>query len=323
MEEKRPYYDQDFANEVREGLTSDPKTLSSKYFYDEKGDALFQQIMALPEYYLTDCEYEILDTYKQQLGRIFAAPEGFDLLELGAGDGKKTKILLKAFLQDDFDFTYQPNDISGNALRGLTKALEKDLPELKVSPRQGTYQQVLEQLGDSGGRRKVFLFLGSNIGNFSPTSTTKFLQKISGSMGDEDLLLVGMDQQKDPDSILKAYNDSAGVTAAFNLNLLTRINRELGANFNLNFFSHWPLYDPTSGEVRSYLISTKAQEVEIKNLNLSVTFRQWEAIHTEVSRKFNDEAVRQLAAASGLEIKEIFSDEKKYFKNYLFKKIIA
>ena len=220
-----------FGEEVYAGLTAPQKHLSSAYFYDETGDILFQKIMELPEYYLTNCEFEILSTYKKEIAELFSAPNGFDLFELGAGDAKKTKILLRQFLDLELEFTYHPIDISGHALRELSEKLEEELPQLQISPLQGTYFGVLGQLGDYRKRKKVILFLGSNIGNLSPDTAISLLQRIRAGMEREDQLFIGFDQKKDPDIILNAYSDTQGVTAAFNLNIMERINRELGGEF--------------------------------------------------------------------------------------------
>lgn len=311
----------EFAENVYNGLTSSQKHLSSAFFYDKKGDRLFQQIMDLPEYYLTRSEYEVLETHAGDFVRLFDSPQGFDLFELGAGDGKKTKILLRAFLEAGLDLTFLPIDISENALQGLASSLSKEFPGLEVLPMKGTYFGVLKEMASFTSRKKVILFLGSNIGNLPPATAVSFLQKIRAAMGKEDLLFIGFDLTKDPAIILQAYNDSKGVTAAFNKNILTRINRELHGNLDLDTFEHWPVYDPQVGEARSYLISQKEQEVLIKDLNLKVRFRKWESIHTEISRKFDEAGIQDLAEDSGLKVAGYFSDKKEYFRNYIFKKI--
>ena len=230
----------EFAKEVKEGLTSFPKQLSSKYFYDEIGDALFQGIMAMPEYYLTDAEFEILETHKKTISKYFSqSGDAFDLFELGAGDGKKTKILLKHLLNNGFDFAYRPIDISQNALKQLETKLLEELPGLTVNSIQGTYFETLKDIGKEQERKKIILFLGSNIGNLLHPNAIDFLRKLKSVMGKEDILFMGMDQKKNPQTILNAYNDASGITEAFNKNILKRINRELSGNFNLDNFLHW------------------------------------------------------------------------------------
>ena len=316
-----PQFKTNFAADVFHGLTSYPKKLNSKYFYDEKGDELFQQIMQLPEYYLTGKEYDILEKYREQIADKFNSASGFDLIELGAGDGKKTKLLLKHFLEKELDFQYLPVDISQNVLTQLTSSLQEELPELSVQPQQGMYKDVLHRLIEYNSRKKVILCLGSNIGNLTQEEAVAFLKKISAAMNEEDLLFLGMDQKKDPQQILDAYNDSQGVTKAFNMNLLERINRELDANFDLDKFDHWPTYEPESGLVQSFLISKESHAVEINALDLQVTFQKWESIHTEISQKYDDTSVAWLAAEAGLEICGDFSDDDKSYKNYTLKKV--
>lgn len=311
----------EFAKEVREGLTSFPKHLSSKYFYDEKGDALFQKIMAMPEYYLTDAEFEILEQQKTEIATYFSNEEQpFDLFELGAGDGKKTKILLKHLLYNGHTFEYRPIDISQNALNQLEIKLLEELPGLIVNPLQGTYFETLKDIGNQTEKKKVILFLGSNIGNLLHPNAISFLRQLKDVMAPNDLLFMGMDQKKNPQTILDAYNDKTGITEAFNKNILKRINNELGGNFDLDKFLHWEVYDPESGTAKSYLVSKQRQEVHIEAIDLKVNFNPWETIHTEISQKYDDDTVNWLAKESGLEIIASFEDSEKRFKDYLLKK---
>lgn len=317
---KPPNFKSKFAADIYYGLTAHPKHMSSKYFYDQKGDELFQQIMDLPEYYLTKVEYSILEENKENIGNTFNSPAGFDLIELGAGDGKKTKILLRHFMQKGFSFNYLPVDISKNVLDQLSASLEKEIPGILVDPQQGMYSEVLEKLADFKERKKVILFLGSNIGNFTREEAVSFFKKLSEAMSRKDLLFLGADQKKHPQKILNAYNDTLGVTASFNKNLLTRINRELDGDFRPESFLHWPVYDPETGIAKSYLVSKKEQTVTIKSLHLEVRFKKWESIHTELSQKFDDAAIISLAEKAGLKITTDFSDSEKNFKNYIFQK---
>lgn len=310
-----------FQKEVHEGLTAFPKYLSSKYFYDKEGDKLFQKIMELPEYYLTKTEFKIFEQNKSEIAKSFDSDKsGFDLVELGAGDGKKTKILLRELLNQSYDFSYKPVDISQNAIDGLVSDLQKEFPEINVEGLRGEYFGVLEHLKTINYRKKVIMFLGSNIGNLLHPRAINFLKKLKDSMTQDDLLFMGFDQKKHPQKILDAYNDKTGVTAAFNKNVLTRINRELDANFDLDAFMHWETYDPESGTAKSYLVSQKKQTVIINELGLEVNFEPWESIHTEISQKYDDDIVDWLAKESGLEVKGFFTDSDRYYKNYLFKK---
>ena len=310
-----------FDKDVYKGLTDFPKHLSSKYFYDAKGDGLFQEIMAMPEYYLTNSEYKILDKFKDEICRaFFKDSKEFDLIELGAGDGKKTKILLRQLAAEGVPFQYVPIDISENALNQLEESISNELPSVNVMPLQGTYFETLEQLCTMQHRRKVIMFLGSNIGNLLHPQAVEFLMSIQELMNDDDLLFIGFDQKKDPQTILNAYNDSAGITERFNKNLLARINNELDANFDLDKFLHWEVYDPETGTAKSYLVSKQNQTIHINGLDLTVAFKAWETIHTEISQKYDDNVVSWLADKAGMRISRIFSDENKFYKNYILKK---
>lgn len=310
----------DFEKEVYEGLTSKPKFLSSKYFYDKKGDALFQKIMELPEYYLTGCEYEILSEHREEIVRLFSTKDGFDLIELGAGDGKKTKVILEELMRTKSDFIYKPIDISLNVLQELEASVKNTWPELAISIREGTYFRELERMSEYSSRKKVILVLGSNIGNLPHPKAIDFLRNIQNSMSGDDLLFMGLDQKKDPATILSAYNDRSGVTEAFNKNLLYRINGTLDADFDPDKFLHWPVYDPETGTTKSFLVSKIKQQVKIKALDLLVDFEEWESIHTEISQKYDDGIVNWLADQAGLQVIEQYSDEKRYFTDYVFQK---
>jgi L-histidine N-alpha-methyltransferase len=315
--------DTQFKQEVYQGLTSYPKLLSSKYIYDKAGDALFQDIMNMPEYYLTNTEFSILEAYKEQLAQHFSNDEKpFHLIEMGAGDGKKTKILLHHFTGKKLDFTFCPIDISQNALDSLQANLKNEIPELATEPMQGTYFETLKKLNFATDERKVILFLGSNIGNLLHDQAIEFLSQIQEHMQPNDLLFIGFDQKKHPQILLDAYNDTTGITARFNKNLLVRINRELEADFDLDSFMHWEVYDPESGTAKSYLVAQSPQEVRIEKLNLDIAFDAWETIHTEISQKYDDKTVQWLAEKSGLKVLETFSDTKNYYKNYLFTKSV-
>jgi dimethylhistidine N-methyltransferase len=295
--------------------------LLSKYIYDEKGDKLFQQIMDMPEYYLTRCEFNILKNHTAAIADSFNGPEGFDLIELGAGDGKKTKILLKHLQEKNYDFKYLPIDISQHVLDELEASVNKELPGVHIAPQQGTYFKTLENLANLSQRKKIILFLGSNIGNLLHENAIDFLRNIQQAMNPEDMLFMGFDQKKHPQKILDAYNDPAGITAAFNKNLLTRINRELDADFNLDEFLHWENYDPETGTAKSYLVSKVAQKVDIKKLELEVSFNAWESIHTEISQKYDQEIIEWLAEQAGLKIETDFRDTENCYRNYIFRKL--
>lgn len=320
MTTKTTQYISTFEEDVAKGLSAFPKSLSSKYFYDKKGDKLFQDIMAMPTYYLTNSEYEIISSQKEEISAAFQGENGFDLIELGAGDGKKTKVLLKYLSEQEIDFSYLPIDISQNVLDGLKDSVEKEIPGIDIRPQQGTYFEVLEDLASYNTRKKVIMVLGSNIGNLLHPKAIEFLANIQAGMNTNDLLFMGFDQKKNPQTILDAYNDKEGITAAFNKNILHRINRELDANFDVDQFLHWEVYDPETGTAKSYLVSKKEQQVQINKIALDIHFNAWETIHTEISQKYDDDVVSWLADEAGLQITDQFTDTKAYYKNYLFKK---
>ncbi len=310
-----------FEQEVYEGLTAYPKHLSSKYFYDETGDKLFQDIMAMPEYYLTDCEFNILEENKNEIAALFGKnEEPFSLFELGAGDGKKTKILLRHFVEKGIPFDYRPIDISQNALDKLEESLKKEIPQVEINTLQGTYFDTLRDIGNTNDRKKIILFLGSNIGNLLHPQAVEFLKNMRDSVNEGDLIFMGFDQKKNPQAILDAYNDKTGITEAFNKNIMARINKEMGADFDLDKFLHWEVYDPETGTAKSYLVSKEEQEVFIESLELQVRLKAWETIHTEISQKYDDAIVEWLAKKAGLEIITEFTDSEQHYKNYIFKK---
>ena len=311
-----------FAEDVLAGLSTTPKSLSSKYFYDDEGSRLFQEIMKLPEYYLTGCEFDIFSTQTEAIYRAFANSDGkFDLIELGAGDGTKTAVLVDHFLKAGADISYSPIDISQEALDALTEKFNAEFPTLKMSARNGDYFQILDSLRIGDGRRKVLLFLGSNIGNFSREQSVAFFRSLREVMSDDDLLFIGFDLQKDPHVIANAYDDAADVTAKFNLNLLTRINRELGGNFNLGKFTHYANYRPVEGSARSFLVSREKQTVRIDALDREFEFDQWEAVFMEISQKYSLRMIEELASESGFQIKQNFFDSRNYYCDSLWRAI--
>lgn len=309
-----------FAEDTFKGLTSNPKYLLSKYIYDKNGDKLFQQIMDMPEYYLTSSEFNILELNAEDIVDSFTSSNGIDLIELGAGDGKKTKILLRKLVEKGHTFDYLPIDISQNVLDELKASLEKEIPEAKVRVQQGTYFKTLEKLSEYNSRKKVILVLGSNIGNLSHKEAVDFLEHIARAMSKEDMLFMGFDQKKHPQKILDAYNDPAGITEKFNKNLLVRINSELQGNFDPDKFLHWETYDPETGTAKSFLVSKEEQKVNIEKLDLKISFEAWETIHTEISQKYDDSVVEWLADEAGLIVEKSFADKENSYKNYIFRR---
>lgn len=307
-----------FRLDILEGLTRDPKRLSSKYFYDKKGDHLFQKIMAMPEYYLTQCELDIFKNKTADIASLIAADhEPFDLIELGAGDAMKSSYLLKYLVENGIDCTYMPIDISGNILSILDQKLKKEIPGLDIVCLEGEYFDMLDKVAALSSRRKVVLFLGGNIGNMEVQEGHDFCTHLNRSLSSGDRVLVGFDLKKNPHTILDAYNDRTGITADFNLNLLTRINRELVADFDLKNFQHYQTYDPVSGACRSYLVSLTDQQVTIDDT--TITFKENELIDMEVSQKFSESDIEELAERSGFTIAGEIKDSKKWFIDSVWK----
>ncbi|WP_419870393.1 L-histidine N(alpha)-methyltransferase [Chryseobacterium sp. CT-SW4] len=301
-----------FFDDVLKGLQNTPKKLSSKYFYDKTGDELFQKIMAMPEYYITRCELDIFQNKTSELVRqIISDKEPFDLIELGAGDAMKSTYLLQYLMEKGYDFTYMPIDISGNILSVLKEKLSIRFPDLNLNLLEGEYFEMLQEAASLSGRKKVILFLGSNIGNMTIKEAETFCRDLNKNLNLGDRVLIGFDLKKNPHTILNAYNDKTGITAAFNLNLLNRINRDLNSNFNLENFQHYQTYDPLSGACRSFLVSLKKQTVTIGNT--PILFEENELIDMEISQKFSPEEIKELGAISGfIPIGEI-KDSKNWF----------
>jgi L-histidine Nalpha-methyltransferase len=311
-----------FAAEALEGLSAVPKHLSSRYFYDDEGSRLFMEIMKLPEYYPTRAEMRIFTEQKEAICDAFTAgADAIDLIELGAGDGTKTAILIEHLLAKGVDFTYQPIDISQEANDALAERFREKFPTLRIDPHTGDYFKVLGSLKDGNGRRKVLMFLGSNIGNFQRDQAVRFFRELRAVMNTDDRLFIGFDMQKDPRVIVAAYDDAQGVTGAFNLNLLRRINRELGGDFDLDKFSHYAQYRPVECAARSFLISRERQTVTIKALNRSFEFEQWEPIFMEISQKYTQPMIDELAGESRFEIEREFFNEEDFYVDSLWRPV--
>ncbi|MCF8301632.1 MAG: L-histidine N(alpha)-methyltransferase [Bacteroidales bacterium] len=309
-----------FAHDVKKGLSASPKYLPSKYFYDEEGDRLFQQIMELDEYYLTQSEYQIIDHHKNDLLRLFQNGSAeFSLIEFGAGDGLKSKILLDHFYTRETPFRYVPIDISPNILEELVDDVKSQYDDLKIEAKPRDYFEALQEMNQSSKARKAILFLGSNIGNFQWDEAIAFLKKLSNNMLPDDLLLIGFDLKKNPEIIINAYNDNKKVTREFNLNLLNRINRELGGNFVIDDFKHYPLYDPETGKAKSYLVSTKEQEVYIDAVKERFYFKAWEPVFMEISQKYDLKDIEDLANKSGFEVTKNFFDQNGWFVDSIWR----
>ncbi|QHL86208.1 L-histidine N(alpha)-methyltransferase [Nibribacter ruber] len=312
--------DSGLGQDVFQGLGKTPKKLSSRFFYDAKGSQLFQQIMKLPEYYLTKLEFSILKEQRKEILYAFGTQEPFQLVDLGAGDAYKTKLLLQELVAQKTDFTFVPVDISPEQLKELLEDLSLRFPSLPVTALAAEYFTGLQWL-QKHSARKLILFLGSNLGNFNPDDAQEFLCQLRKLLQPQDRFLLGIDLRKDPEKIRQAYDDAAGVTAAFNLNLLHRINKELQANFEVDQFQHFAEYDPVGGTMRSYLVSKQAQEVYVGALDQTFSFEPWETIHTENSYKYSLRQIKEMALTCGLAIDDIFTDHSHCFANVLLRPV--
>ncbi|MBV8460801.1 MAG: L-histidine N(alpha)-methyltransferase [Candidatus Eremiobacteraeota bacterium] len=298
-----------FADDVRAGLTARPKTLPPKYFYDELGSALFEAICLLPEYYLTRAEAEVLTA---RAAEIVALVEPARLVELGSGTALKTRFLIEAGLTRGA-LSYSAIDISETVLLATAKALASQYPALAVRSYQGDYYDGLRQLSadqpSQSNGRTLALFLGSNIGNFDPPQALRLVRAVRAASRSGDALLLGTDLKKDPAVLEAAYDDAIGLTAAFNRNILGRINRELGGHFDIGRFAHRARYDAEAGRIEMHLESQTDQTVAIDELDLSVRFGRSETIHTESSYKFSRDDVERLARESGFALEQTWTDD--------------
>ena len=306
-----------FARDVQKGLSSSPKHLQAKYFYDKIGSHLFEEITRQPEYYPTRTEAAVL---KSHAADIRDALDGdISLVELGSGSSLKTTILLESILEEQARLHYLPIDISPKMLEQTAEHLDSHFGGLAVipipyeyGPGLGRANQIISEK-DHLPDRKLILFLGSSIGNLEPESARGFLRMIRKEMTMDDGLLVGFDLQKDHHILNAAYNDGAGVTARFNLNVLARINRELGGEFSLESFSHRAFYNETEGRIEMHLVSEIDQDVRINGLGASFRFAAGESIHTENSYKHTLDQIEAYSRDGGLEMKRVFMDDRKWF----------
>lgn len=308
-----------FLLDVLQGLQSTPKYLQSKYFYDKKGDGIFVQIMNSDEYYLTNCELEIFSTQTAEIADIIIDQhDNFDVVELGPGDAVKSMYLLKELVNKKAISTYFPVDISNNIINLLHKKLPAELPELNIHGLNGEYLAMLASAKKISDKIKLVLFLGSNIGNIVKEEVQQFCKILRNQLSEGDIVLIGMDLVKNPKQILAAYNDGNGYTRNFNLNLLQRINDELGGNFDLGNFEHYATYDPATAACKSYLISLLDQQVILSD-NISIQFKKDEPVFMEVSQKYSIEESDEIARQSGFEPVAHFFDKNKWFADVIWK----
>ena len=302
---------EEFAREVERGLTASPKRLPCRYFYDQQGSRLFEEICALPEYYLTRAERQILQERAEEIAALFA--EEVALVELGSGSAAKTRLLIEAFLHRHASLRYVPIDISPTILEASSLALLQAYPRLEIVAVAAEYREGLVRLQVETGRAKLILWLGSNVGNLDRPEAARFLRRVRETMTERDRLLVGIDLRKERAVLEAAYDDARGVTARFNLNLLARINQELGGRFDLTRFRHRAVYHEPMGRVEIYLDSLQTQRVRIEGLDLDVSFEAGEPIHTENSYKYSIEEIAALAQAAGLALERQWFDAERQF----------
>lgn len=303
------------AEDVRRGLASKPKRFLPKYFYDQLGSQLFEAICLLPEYYLTRAENEILERYADE---IVSSVEGdTTLVEMGSGSASKTRLIIEALLRKQPELLFVPVDISASALDSSSRILLQSYPQLRIEAYAADYFAGLAELGKKVRGRTLALFLGSNISNFDPPEALKFLRALRETLHDGDALLLGADLKKEREALEAAYNDALGVTAAFNLNVLARINRELGGNFDLRAFQHRAFYNAAVGRVEIYIESTREQTVSISQLEMEVQFAAGEQIHTENSYKYDLSDIAKLAGETGFTRARTWLDEGQQFSSNL------
>lgn len=308
----------ELAEDVRAGLTAPRKTLPPKYFYDDLGSALFEAICQLPEYYVSRCEWEILTSFADEIATELGAP--IRLIELGSGTSRKTRILLDALTRRQPKLDYITVDVDGEMLRQTAERLLEAYPGLTVHPVVADFRRVDEILAPmlaEPGARNVVLFLGSTIGNLDPEGQATLLRAIRRTFRAGDALFLGADRRKDKSILDPAYDDALGVTAAFNLNLLVRINANLGGHFDLAKFRHRAFFNEAESRIEMHLASTVAQRVRIDALDLDVDFDAGETIHTENSYKFDDAALDALAQRTGFEIARRWTDSRQFFADIL------
>ena len=305
------YRRDDFAREVKAGLTARPKRLSCRFLYDREGSQLFEAICELPEYYLTRVERGILQERAGEIAETF--PQKMTLVELGSGSAAKTRILIEELLRRNGALRFVPVDISRTMLEESSQALLQDYPGLSITAIAGEYHDALSHLAAENGGPKLILWLGSNIGNLDRSEAAAFLRLMRRAVSQQDRILIGIDLRKDPDTLRRAYDDSAGVTARFSHNILARINRDLGGHFDLDAFRHHVVYDEAAGRIGIYLVSAKTQKVSIDDLKLEVSFAEGERIHTENSYKYSTAEIAQLACIAGFRLERQWLDEERRF----------
>jgi len=315
---ENPVITGDFAEDVMQGLTSNPKYLLPKYFYDSKGSKLFEEITRLKEYYPTEIERSIIKSISKTLPQMNTSIS--TIVEIGSGSSNKTRHIIEAYSQAYEKVNYVPLDISDIIIES-SKNLLIQFDNIFIEGIISEYKNGLEIASEINDNPKLYLFLGSSIGNFTHDESIEFLNNLGSIIKENDRLLIGFDRIKDIKVLNSAYDDSEGVTAKFNKNILRRINNELNADFDLNAFEHHVLFNKQKSRIEMHLVSNKLQKVNMADLNLQIQFQAGESIHTENSYKYSNRMIKNLAEESGFEIEESFTDELDYFSLCLFKTV--
>ena len=312
--------EEQFANAVNEGLSLANKCLPSWLIFDSAGSEIFKKITELAGYLPAACEFEIIRNHKNNIAKLITN-NTFNLIELGSGDGCKTRILIEHLLEKKFCFHYFPIDISNGAVTNLVQSLEGSHlnTSLKVTGLIGDYFEGLKTIIKNGSIQNLILFLGVTLNNMDPDTARSFLKNLCNALGPKDYLMTGFDLMKNPKLLYSAYNDPERLFEKFNLHLLDRINQELGANFNKEHFVQQGQFNPDTRAVESYLYSTRNQNIHIKALNKSFHFKAWESMRTEQSFKYTLDEIENLALQNGFEIVEHLFDSQKYFVDSIWK----
>jgi L-histidine Nalpha-methyltransferase len=297
-------------SDVVQGLTQALKTLPPKYFYDDRGSVLFEQICELPEYYPTRTEASILRQYASEIAQMTGSCE---LVELGSGSSTKTRLLLDAYDTHGYPLHYVPIDVSAGILESSAQQLLADYPSLQIQGLVGTYELALQQLTPPQLPHRMILFLGSTLGNFAPQECDVFFSQIQSALKAGEYFLLGVDLQKPKPLLEAAYNDSQGVTAAFNLDMLEHLNRRFEGNFDTQRFEHWAFYNDELNQIEMHLRCLEAHTVRLERLDLTVNFDKGETIMTEISRKFDLEDMQQELQVKGLTPLKVWTDPKQWF----------
>jgi dimethylhistidine N-methyltransferase len=303
--------------DIIQGLSHNPKTLPPKYFYDDRGSELFEQICLLPEYYPTRTEAAILEEYADEIAQMTNCCE---LVELGSGSSTKTRFLLDAYQKIADSCSYLPIDVSGGILKASVLELQQQYPDFFIQGLLGTYEQALEHLElerSSSERSRLIFFLGNSIGNFTEPECDRFLHKVACTLKKGDYFLLGIDLQKSKEILEAAYNDSQGVTAAFNLNILSHLNWRFQGDFDLSLFKHQAIYNQLENQIEMYLYSKVEHQVCLQVLDLSIRFNNGESILTEISRKFDLQLLKNQLRSQGLDTLKIWTDSQKWFGLFL------